>query len=43
MATHKSVDLRHLGGMHFAGSPSSGYPIDFDDRTIVRQSLQDSP
>ena len=32
MATHKSVDLRHLGGMHFTGAPSSGHPIDFDDR-----------
>jgi putative redox protein len=33
MATHKSVELRHLGGMAFAASPSSGHRIDFDDRT----------
>lgn len=33
MTTLKSVDLRHLGGMAFAASPSSGHRIDFDDRT----------
>ena len=33
MATHKSVDLRHVGGMHFAAAPSSGHSLDFDDRT----------
>ena len=32
MPTHKSVDLHHQGGMHFAASPSSGHPIEFDDR-----------
>jgi putative redox protein len=32
MPTHKSVDLRHQGGMWFAASPSSGHPIAFDDR-----------
>jgi len=30
--THKSVDLRHQGGMHFAAAPSSGHPLEFDDR-----------
>ena len=33
MPTLKSVDLLHLGGMHFDASPSSGHPIAFDDRT----------
>jgi len=32
MPTLKSVDLLHLGGMHFDASPSSGHPITFDDR-----------
>ncbi len=32
MPTHKSVDLRHGGGMLFSASPSSGHPIAFDDR-----------
>ena len=32
MPTHKSVDLRHQGGMHFAAAPSSGHPLEFDDR-----------
>lgn len=32
MPTHKSVDLRHRGGMRFDASPSSGHPIAFDDR-----------
>jgi putative redox protein len=30
--TLKSVDLQHKGGMHFAALPSSGHPIEFDDR-----------
>jgi putative redox protein len=33
MPTRKSVDLHHRGGMRFSGAPSSGHPIDFDDRT----------
>jgi len=33
MPNHKSVDLRHEGGMWFAAAPSSGHPIMFDDRT----------
>jgi putative redox protein len=32
MPTHKSVDLRHEGGMRIAASPSSGHPLSFDDR-----------
>jgi putative redox protein len=32
MPTHKSVDLEHLGGMHFHAVPSSGHPIEFDER-----------
>jgi putative redox protein len=30
--THKSVQIEHLGGMHFHAVPSSGHPYDFDDR-----------
>ncbi len=33
MPTHKSVEIRHLGGMHLHAEPSSGHPYDFDDRT----------
>ena len=32
MATHKSVDIEHLGGNLFHAVPSSGHPYDFDDR-----------
>jgi len=32
MPTHKSVRLEHRGGMHFRADPSSGHPLDFDDR-----------
>ena len=32
MPTHKSVELEHLGGMHFGAVPSSGHAQDFDDR-----------
>ena len=32
MPTHKSVELEHLGGMHFHAVPSSGHELDFDDR-----------
>lgn len=32
MPTQKSVDLQHLGGMQFRAEPSSGHPIEFDDR-----------
>jgi putative redox protein len=31
--TLKSVDLHHQGGMRFHAEPSSGHPLDFDDRT----------
>jgi putative redox protein len=31
--TLKAVDLRHVGGMRFTASPSSGHAIAFDDRT----------
>jgi len=30
--THKSVRLEHRGGMAFHAEPSSGHPMDFDDR-----------
>src|SRR6476659_9718155 len=30
--THKSVLLEHRGGMAFHAEPSSGHPLDFDDR-----------
>jgi len=30
--THKSVWLEHRGGMAFHAKPSSGHPMDFDDR-----------
>ena len=33
MPTIKSVALRHDGGMRFHAEPSSGHPIDFDDRS----------
>ena len=33
MPTLKSVDLRHDGGMRFEAEPSSGHPLEFDDRT----------
>jgi putative redox protein len=32
MPTHKSVDIRHAGGMEFQAEPSSGHPIAFDER-----------
>jgi putative redox protein len=32
MPTHKSVRLQHRGGMAFHAEPSSGHPLDFDDR-----------
>ena len=32
MPTLKSVDLHHEGGMLFRAEPSSGHPVDFDDR-----------
>jgi putative redox protein len=32
MPTHKSVELEHLGRMHFRAVPSSGHGQDFDDR-----------
>ncbi|MFP5341414.1 MAG: OsmC family protein [Candidatus Limnocylindria bacterium] len=32
MPTHKSVQLTHLGGMHFRAEPSSGHPYHFDTR-----------
>ena len=32
MPTHKSVLLEHRGGMAFHAEPSSGHPMDFDDR-----------
>ncbi len=36
MPTHKSVDLRHEGGMRFTASPSSGHALAFDDRESNR-------
>jgi len=36
MPTHKSVYVRHDGGMRFHAVPSSGHPIDFDDRESDR-------
>ncbi len=33
MPTLKSVELHHQGGMQFHAEPSSGHPLDFDDRT----------
>ncbi len=33
MPNHKSVRLEHRGGMRFHAEPSSGHPVDFDDRT----------
>ena len=30
--THKSVLLEHRGGMAYHAEPSSGHPMDFDDR-----------
>jgi putative redox protein len=32
MATHKSVELVHRGGMRFDAEPSSGHAVSFDDR-----------
>ena len=32
MPTTKSVELEHRGGMLFHAEPSSGHPLDFDDR-----------
>jgi putative redox protein len=32
MPTMKSVRLEHRGGMAFHAEPSSGHPLDFDDR-----------
>ena len=32
MPTHKAVRLEHRGGMVFHAEPSSGHPLDFDDR-----------
>jgi putative redox protein len=32
MPTIKSVDIRHVGGMRFHAEPSSGHPLDFDNR-----------
>lgn len=32
MPTIKSVELEHRGGMRFHAEPSSGHPLDFDDR-----------
>ena len=32
MPTHKSVLLHHRGGMAYHAEPSSGHPMDFDDR-----------
>ena len=32
MPTHKSVRLEHRAGMAFHAEPSSGHPLDFDDR-----------
>ena len=32
MPTHKAVRLEHRGGMAFHAEPSSGHPMDFDDR-----------
>ena len=32
MPTNKSVLLEHRGGMAFHAEPSSGHPMDFDDR-----------
>ena len=32
MPTHKSVRIEHRGGMAFHAEPSSGHPLDFDDR-----------
>ena len=32
MPTQKSVHVVHLGGMRFHADPSSGHPIDFDER-----------
>lgn len=32
MPTHKSVRIEHRGGMRFHAEPSSGHPLDFDDR-----------
>jgi len=36
MSTIKTVDLRHEGGMRFHAEPSSGHPVDFDDRSSNR-------
>lgn len=33
MPTRKAVTLEHRGGMAFHAEPSSGHPLDFDDRT----------
>lgn len=33
MPTRKAVRLEHRGGKAFHAEPSSGHPIDFDDRT----------
>jgi putative redox protein len=33
MPTLKVVDLCHEGGMHLTAMPSSGHPIEFDDRS----------
>ena len=33
MPTHKSVRLEHRGGMAFHAEPSSGHPLDLDDRS----------
>ena len=33
MPTIKSVHIRHEGGMRFHAEPSSGHPLDFDDRS----------
>jgi putative redox protein len=32
MPTYKAVRLEHRGGMAFHAEPSSGHPMDFDDR-----------
>jgi putative redox protein len=32
MAGHKSVRVEHRGGLRFHAEPSSGHPLDFDDR-----------
>lgn len=36
MPTHKSVDIRHAGGMEFRAEPSSGHAIAFDERKSNR-------